>query len=568
MIFYVYGLFLLISIGVLVYLTCRNYNNIDTYFWSIVMLIPIILLGYTMKTRAVNAEEAKLAFCFIYLDSTLLPVLAIFTMLRTLGIKIKGWFKLALYILCFSHLLMVWLCKDNALYYASMTVEKTPLGSITKMTSGPLKGLHYGYLVLMFALIIGILVLCFVKKKDCSIRSLLTYSIIGVVCIIFYAIEMTADFDFSLLPVLYVISDVFIALAYDRTHCHDMDFVVVDHKNDDTTRGYIAFDIKGRLLGYSENALLFIPELRGKRIDARFDDNDTRLQEICYPLIDTYERDKKATADYSVDQLIFRCIVTYFYMHKGGRPSGYLFEIQDVTAEQGYLNLIKEYSQSLQKEVEAQTEHIRNIQQQVTLGMATIIENRDMNTGGHVRRTSAIIKILVEEMRNQGFQELDDVYADEIIRSAPMHDLGKISIDNAILCKPAKLTDEEFAIMKTHSAKSGEIVQAILAGVESPHFVVTAYQLARFHHERWDGRGYPERLVEDEIPLEARIMAVADVYDALVSKRCYKEPMSYEMAAKIMMEGMGSQFDPMMGPVFMGCREKLEAYYKAQQEAC
>lgn len=114
--------------------------------------------------------------------------------------------------------------------------------------------------------------------------------------------------------------------------------------------------------------------------------------------------------------------------------------------------------------------------------------------------------------------------------------------------------------MKSHSAMSGDMVMILLDGVEEDHFVKTAFNVARYHHERWDGKGYPDGLVGETIPLEARIMAVADVYDALVSERVYKKPYSFERAYEIMCEGMGTQFDPNMRAVFLGCRDKLEQY--------
>ena len=117
--------------------------------------------------------------------------------------------------------------------------------------------------------------------------------------------------------------------------------------------------------------------------------------------------------------------------------------------------------------------------------------------------------------------------------------------------------------MKSHSTISGQMVKILLEGVEEESLVKTAFLLARHHHERWDGKGYPDGLVGETIPVEARIMAVADVYDALVSKRVYKEPMSFEQAARIMCEGMGTQFDPNMRIVFLRCREELERYYSA-----
>jgi len=563
---YFYTICLLVSVVVLGVMACRNYNNIDITYWSMVVIIPIILLGYMLKAKADVVSDAKIAFCIIYLDSTVLPMLMLFSMLKSLGVTVKAWINGTAYCISFLHLLSIWMCMDGTLYYKTLTIEKTNLGTITKMTDGPLKMTHYIYLLIMFCVVVGVLVGCFLYKRDCSIKSLLVYATFSLIAIIYYLAEMILGLDFSLLPILYVIGDVVVAFRYETYHSHDMDCVVVDQKEHGSLRGYVAFDNNKNLLCYNENALEFVPELKGKRIDAQFTDKDKKLKDIFYSLIEESKVSNNNTKDIERNGLNIRCTVTDFYMRKDGKPAGYLCELQDVTVEQGYMNLIKEYGQSLEKDVHDKTEHIQYIQQRIVLSMATIIENRDMNTGGHVKRTSDIIKIIVDEMRKENIGDLDDTYADEIIRSAPMHDLGKISIDNAILNKPGKLTDDEYKVMKTHSAKSGEIVRAILEGVEEPHFVQTAYQLARFHHERWDGRGYPERLMQEEIPLEARIMAVADVYDALVSKRCYKEPMSFEQAATIMIEGMGTQFDPMMKPIFENCREKLEEYYSDQKE--
>lgn len=226
-----------------------------------------------------------------------------------------------------------------------------------------------------------------------------------------------------------------------------------------------------------------------------------------------------------------------------------------------HLEDMKAYNSKLNEEVKNKTVHIVEMQQKVVIGLVNVIGNRDPDTGGHVKRTSDIIELLVEEFRKQNPSLIDDEKAYDICRAAPMHDLGKIYIESAILCKPGKLTDEEYEKMKKHAENSGEIVKLILKDVEEPHFVSTAFNVARFHHERWDGRGYPEKLSGENIPLEARIMAVADVYDALVSKRCYKQSLSFDKAFEIMCEGMGSQFDPQMLSIFTACRNKLEKYY-------
>ena len=142
-----------------------------------------------------------------------------------------------------------------------------------------------------------------------------------------------------------------------------------------------------------------------------------------------------------------------------------------------------------------------------------------------------------------------------------MHDLGKIAVDDRILRKPGRFTPEEYEEMKKHSEKGAEIVAQILEGVEDDDFVQIAKNTAHYHHEKWNGEGYPCGLSGLDIPPEARIMALADVFDALVSKRCYKEKMDYDNAFRIIEESLGSHFDPELGKMFLHCRVKLEAYY-------
>ena len=143
-----------------------------------------------------------------------------------------------------------------------------------------------------------------------------------------------------------------------------------------------------------------------------------------------------------------------------------------------------------------------------------------------------------------------------------MHDLGKITVDDAILRKPGRFTPEEFNEMKKHAPEGARIVRQILEGTDNVEFMNIAINVAHYHHERWDGSGYPEGLKGEEIPFEARIMAIVDVYDALVSKRVYKESMSFEQADKIIIEGMGKHFDKNLEPYYIKARPKFEAYYK------
>ena len=224
----------------------------------------------------------------------------------------------------------------------------------------------------------------------------------------------------------------------------------------------------------------------------------------------------------------------------------------------------KNYNDDLQKEVELKTERILALHNQLILGIAMMIEGRDNSTGGHIRRTSKAIEILIEEIRKDDDFALTEEFCNNLIKAAPMHDLGKITISDAILCKPGKFTPEEYEVMKTHAAQGAKILHNILAESEDVKFRELAENVAHYHHERFDGTGYPCGLKGEEIPLEARIMAVVDVYDALVSKRTYKERYSFDKANEIIVSLMGSQFDPRLNKYYQKARAKLESYYLSE----
>lgn len=225
------------------------------------------------------------------------------------------------------------------------------------------------------------------------------------------------------------------------------------------------------------------------------------------------------------------------------------------------------YASELESEVFKQTQNLRNIQHKITLGMADIVESHDNITGGHVKRTSDVIKIFVERLKFRDDANPDDElnlsarFYNNVISAAPMHDLGKIAVEDAILRKPGKYTDAEYAEMKTHAEKGAKIVGQVLSGIEDDKFLKVATNIAHHHHEKWDGTGYPTGISGKDIPIEARIMALADVFDALVSKRHYKEQFSYDDAFNIIKDSLGSHFDPVLGNYFLECRKDLEAYY-------
>lgn len=215
-------------------------------------------------------------------------------------------------------------------------------------------------------------------------------------------------------------------------------------------------------------------------------------------------------------------------------------------------------SASLQQQVQK----INTMQNSIIRGMATMVESRDNSTGGHIMRTSTCMVVFAEHLKKHTeYGKLPDQFYNNLAKAAPMHDLGKIAVDDAVLRKPGKFTDEEYEKMKAHSAEGARIVTKVLEDVDDLEFKQIAVNVAHYHHEKWNGSGYPTKISGEQIPLEARIMALVDVFDALVSKRCYKDSFDYDKAFSIIEESLGSHFDPDLGKEFLSCRSDLETLY-------
>ena len=210
-------------------------------------------------------------------------------------------------------------------------------------------------------------------------------------------------------------------------------------------------------------------------------------------------------------------------------------------------------------EVNLQAAQISRMQEEIILDFAEMVEARDKCTGDHIKKTSKYVKAIAEELKREGKfpDRMTDEYIASLVRSAPLHDIGKIKISDLILNKPGKLTDEEFELMKTHTTEGRNILSNASSLANTSGYLNEAIDMASYHHEKWNGMGYPTGISGEQIPLSARIMAVADVFDALISQRSYKAPFSYEKAVGIIKEGSGSHFDPTVVEAFLNIAKDL-----------
>ena len=217
--------------------------------------------------------------------------------------------------------------------------------------------------------------------------------------------------------------------------------------------------------------------------------------------------------------------------------------------------LIHERTELLRK----RTDQLVRLQNSIVSTLADVVENRDSNTGGHIERTAVYVKIFIEAMRERGLYE-DEIQSwklASVVSSARLHDLGKVAIPDSILNKPDKLTDEEFIIIKTHPAAGERIIDHMISRSGDGDFLRNAKYIAGYHHEYWDGSGYPYGLKGKEIPLQCQIMAIVDVYDALTSARPYKKAFTVEESLDIIKKDSGTHFDPQMVDLLCEIKDRL-----------
>ncbi|OHD56032.1 MAG: two-component system response regulator [Spirochaetes bacterium GWF1_51_8] len=215
-------------------------------------------------------------------------------------------------------------------------------------------------------------------------------------------------------------------------------------------------------------------------------------------------------------------------------------------------NQLKAYNQELEELVQKQVMEISESQMATIFALAKLAESRDEDTGAHLERVQKYCRILSHKLNEKQLyqDEMDNHFEQNIFQASPLHDIGKVAIPDVILLKQGKLTPEEFEIMKTHTNLGSDTLNAVNVIYPKNSFIKMGIEISRSHHERWDGKGYPDGLSAGNIPLCARIMAIADVYDALRSKRCYKPPFSHEKSCEIILEGRGTQFDPYVVDAF------------------
>ncbi len=593
-----------------VFIWKKHYN---TNITALYILIPIIYLGYIFYSKATDFNTAKIALCIKYLAGCYLILFMTFVVFNLCDIYINKWLRLIGFVVNSIIFSLVLTIGYQPYFYKEFSIQNTSDGVVIVKQYGPVHTIFYGVVIFYFLVGVLAIIYSFIKKKQISNYILFMLILPEVLAIIGYFSNAFIRSNLELLPFAFTLAQFSYLFIIKRMSLYNISENVVESMVQTGEIGFISIDSKMRYLGANETAKNIVPELRELSIDEKIEEVPGLEKTVCRWVehFKKYEEGEESAGNeinriryvkkveepnedkYSevgkigpnslknkTDLLLKSLFTEDFddfdgekiylidvtYLHDGEKKCGYQILINDDTSNQKYIELLDNYNEELEDEVNAKTKHILEMHDNLILSMATMVESRDNSTGGHIRRTSDVVRMLIDEIMKENVFGLTDEFCKDIIKAAPMHDLGKISVRDDVLKKKGRFEHEEYEEMKKHAAEGAKIVHNILKDTDDESFKVIAENVAHYHHERMDGSGYPEGLVGEEIPLEARIMAVADVYDALVSKRVYKEKYSFEKAHSIMMESMGKHFDERLKPYYLKAKPRLEEYYMALEE--
>jgi len=515
----------------LIFALNQKSSDLQKYVILLTVSTIVMFIGYNIELTSSNLEEALAGTGVSYIGKPFVMLFSFLFIATFYGKKIPRTVINLLALYSTSFCIIVFENYNHHLYYATTEYLRHDAFSPLITTRGPLYYLYVVTAVLFFFACITIAIGGMIKTKSKQKKELSVWIILmivsGITGYAVYLTGLTGGYDATMSGVFGSVLCLFI--LFIKCRIFDNIAEAKDQALNDSLTGLIIMNVDEEVV--FKNAIIKELSKKGVTIDQliNYDNkNDGILQ-----LEDRFYRiDNK--------QII-----------NGDNNVGRIVEVTDVT-------ISKNYQGELEKEVKERTEQVETIQRSIIASMANIVEARSLETGEHIKRTSDYTEMIAKALVEQGdyLDILTPKYINLLVSAAPLHDIGKIAVSDTILLKPGKLTEEEHKQMQVHVVAGGEIIENTMRGLESDEYVALASDVVKYHHERWDGTGYTQHMKGEEIPLSARIVSLADCFDALASKRCYKEAYSIEKALEIVKSESGTHFDPKVVKAFLKAMEK------------
>lgn len=536
-----------------------KYKRVDTTLVAAALLLCVNCFGRYLQSTAETLETAILANRFIYLGACYIPLLMVVLLTSLCGFRMFRMWLAGLVTLSTVIFGLSMTVGHSTIFYRVMELKQADGYRYLAKEYGPAHHMFVAMMVLYGGIMAFYITYAWVKRKKIAVRTTLTISLLGFAVFSMYILEQVLKINFSLLTLGYLAGIAFLIRYYERLTLYDMSANIassIEHRNN---YAYLMLDDK--FLYVNANTLMkeLYPEIEEWQVDRAVPETDTQLyREVVAPVIE--QRIERVEGYYVKKQDKYYLIEVRKIPCGRKNRFGYLIELADRTIEKKYYNAVEEYNSRLKEAVEEQTvelklqqERIKNLFLQTVAALSEAVDAKDRYTSGHSRRVAEYARRIAERM---GKSEREQ---EEIFQAGLLHDVGKIRVPAEIINKPGKLTEEEFALIKIHPVTGYHILHEVS---EDTLIAISA----KYHHERYDGKGYPNGLIGENIPEIARILGVADSYDAMTSNRSYRDALPQEVVRKEIENGKGSQFDPQIADIMLQMMDEDKEYRMRQQD--
>ncbi|MBV7276884.1 HD domain-containing protein [Clostridium sp. PL3] len=550
-------LFVIYTVGLVFAIICliATYAQKPSKQQNIMFMISIyaliISMGYWFSIQSKSLEASIIAYKIIYFGASSITYIFFLFFISFYDLKNPKWIKCFFVIVC-SVLTFSTLFMDKIkVFYTSY--ELTFVNNIPVLIK-KYGFMHTVYVFMNYTLLISMSVIVIYQAKKYKHRSKMLLEDILLLSLpsiplMQYGVSKLFPIKMDLNSIGILISEILLLVLIYKMKIYDIN---------DTAREFIINSIADAVVVIDKDKIYKGANKKAKELFLELDKAlpNVPLEDISKYLFKVLNTEKLTKIKYdnreyetSVEKIV-----------KGNELQGFVILHTDITESEESKRLLEDYQKNLEIEVAEKTAKLVSIQEQIIISFANIIESRDLITGEHVWRTEMYVKKITEELIKSGYYsgEVNKNFKNYLYAVSALHDIGKIAVPDSILNKPGKLNDEEYAIMKTHTEKGGEILKKAFIMIEDENYLNMAYDIAVYHHEKWSGQGYPKGLKGYEIPLCARIMAIADVFDALISTRAYKAAYSFEESLSIIREEKGKSFDPILVDLFLKVSPEIE----------
>lgn len=545
-----YTVGLIISIICIIGVALQKPTDEQKIMLLITFFAFLLSLGYWLNVQSNSVEASITAYKLMYLGGSTLYFLFVLFFVRYYKIKTPLVFLALFSILCVVLTVATLTMDQQHWFYQSYAFAYEAGVPILVKEYGVL---HTVYIIMEAAVGVGLMILVIyqsIKRKDKDKWEPFLLLAVPLIPALIHLSSRYLQTQIDLVSIGILMAEILLIILIYRLKIYDINDTAKQLIIDSMDDAIVVVDQYYLYKEANEQAIVLFPELAKVK-------KDTKLADISSYLDQTLKSED--TNLFYRDRWIYEPRIKT--IRRNNQVRGYVIWYLDVTESEKRKELMLNYQQELEKEVRVKTARIEEIQEQIIVSFANIIEMRDNITGEHVKRTSIYAeKVAAVLYQNGNYPEIVNQHFIELLHlAAPLHDVGKILTPDSILHKPGKLTEDEWVLMKKHAENGQNILKNALAKIQDVDYLKMACEVAMYHHERWIGTGYPEALSGEAIPLSARIMAIADVFDALTSERPYKEIYDYDTAFEIIKKERGLHFDPILVDAFLSIREEIEA---------